>query len=99
MINPASFAPLLERYFTQRLMRERQASPHTISSYRDTFRQFLEAQACRRLMQPLLNKLQELTKGVAIGTDGVWTRLALLHQPLSKVALQQRGKAGGGDHD
>lgn len=42
MINPASFAPLLERYFTQRLMRERQASPHTISSYRDTFRQFLK---------------------------------------------------------
>jgi site-specific recombinase XerD len=42
MINPASFAPLLECYFTQRLMRERQASPHTISSYRDTFRQFLK---------------------------------------------------------
>jgi site-specific recombinase XerD len=42
MITPASFAPLLERYFTQRLMRERQASPHTISSYRDTFRQFLK---------------------------------------------------------
>ena len=42
MINPASFAPVLERYFTQRLMRERQASPHTISSYRDTFRQFLK---------------------------------------------------------
>ncbi len=42
MINPASFAPLLERYFTQRLMQQRQASPHTISSYRDTFRQFLK---------------------------------------------------------
>lgn len=34
-------APLLERYFTQRLMQQQQASPHTISSYRDTFRQFL----------------------------------------------------------
>jgi len=42
MIKPASFAPLLERYFTQRLMQQRQASPHTISSYRDTFRQFLK---------------------------------------------------------
>lgn len=41
MIAPASFAPLLERFFTQRLMQQRQASPHTISSYRDTFRQFL----------------------------------------------------------
>jgi site-specific recombinase XerC len=37
----ASFAPLLERFFTQRLMQQRQASPHTISSYRDTFRMLL----------------------------------------------------------
>jgi site-specific recombinase XerD len=37
-----SFAALLERFFTQRLMQQRQASPHTISSYRDTFRQFLK---------------------------------------------------------
>ena len=42
MITPTSLAPLLERFFTQRLMQQRQASPHTISSYRDTFRQFLK---------------------------------------------------------
>jgi site-specific recombinase XerD len=41
MTTPTSFASLLERFFTQRLMQQRQASPHTISSYRDTFRQFL----------------------------------------------------------
>jgi site-specific recombinase XerD len=38
----ASLAPLLERFFTQRLMQQRQASPHTISSYRDTFRMLLK---------------------------------------------------------
>jgi len=42
MITPISLAPLLQRFFTQRLMQQRQASPHTISSYRDTFRQFLK---------------------------------------------------------
>jgi site-specific recombinase XerD len=42
MTTPTSFAPLLQRFFTQRLMQQRQASPHTISSYRDTFRQFLK---------------------------------------------------------
>lgn len=47
----ASFAPLLERFFTQRLMQQRQASPHTISSYRDTFRQFLKF-VQQRLHQP-----------------------------------------------
>ncbi len=41
MIIVTSLAPILERFFTQRLMQQRQASPHTISSYRDTFRQLL----------------------------------------------------------
>ena len=36
-----SFPALLESYFTERLLRQRQASPHTISSYRDTFRLLL----------------------------------------------------------
>jgi site-specific recombinase XerD len=40
-IDTTSLAPLLERFFTQRLMQQRQASPHTISSYRDTFRLLL----------------------------------------------------------
>ena len=51
MTTPASFASLLERFFTQRLMQQRQASPHTISSYRDTFRQFL------KFVQQRLHKL------------------------------------------
>ena len=42
MNTPISLAALLERFFTQRLMQQRQASPHTIGSYRDTFRQFLK---------------------------------------------------------
>jgi site-specific recombinase XerD len=42
MITPTSLAPLLQCFFTQRLMQQRQVSPHTISSYRDTFRQFLK---------------------------------------------------------
>lgn len=42
MTTPTSFAALLQRFFTQRLMQQRQASPHTIRSYRDTFRQFLK---------------------------------------------------------
>ncbi len=51
MIKHASLAPLLERFFIQRLMQQRQASPHTISSYRDTFRQLLKF-AERTLYKP-----------------------------------------------
>jgi len=34
-------APLLEAYFHERLLKQRRASPHTIASYRDTFRLLL----------------------------------------------------------
>ena len=34
----AEFPQLLAAFFTDRLMQQRQASPHTIASYRDTFR-------------------------------------------------------------
>jgi integrase/recombinase XerD len=37
-----NLATLLERFFLDRLMRQRQVSPHTISSYRDTFRLLLQ---------------------------------------------------------
>lgn len=41
MNTATNLAPLLESFFTERLMRQRRASSHTICSYRDTFRQFL----------------------------------------------------------
>jgi site-specific recombinase XerD len=41
MSSAPQFATLLEGFFTRRLMTQRQASPHTIASYRDTFRLLL----------------------------------------------------------
>ncbi len=51
MKSSATLAPLLENFFTQRLMNQRQASPHTIGSYRDTFRLLLQF-VQQRLHQP-----------------------------------------------
>lgn len=45
------FPSLLAAFFTDRLMRQRNASPHTIASYRDTFRLFLQY-AQGRLKKP-----------------------------------------------
>ena len=42
-----SFAGLLQGFFTDRLLRQRQASPHTIASYRDSFRLLLKFAAER----------------------------------------------------
>lgn len=36
-----TLAPLLEAFFTERLMRQRRASAHTMAAYRDSFRLFL----------------------------------------------------------
>jgi integrase/recombinase XerD len=33
----SSLAPLLELFFTERLIAQRRASPHTIAAYRDAF--------------------------------------------------------------
>ena len=53
MKTTTSLAPLLERFFTQRLMQQRQVSPHTISSYRDTFRLLLKFAQQRLYMPPV----------------------------------------------
>ena len=37
MKSPTTFASVLTRFFTQRLMQQCQVSPHTLHSYRDTF--------------------------------------------------------------
>jgi site-specific recombinase XerD len=55
-----SLAALLERFFAQRLMQQRQASPHTISSYRDTFRQFLKFTEQRLRKAPSQLNFQEI---------------------------------------
>ena len=51
MTGAAILPALIERFFTQRLMQQRNASPHTIASYRDTFR-LLFAFAQARLGKP-----------------------------------------------
>jgi integrase/recombinase XerD len=47
----SNVAPLIERYFTERLMRQRNVNANTIASYRDTFR-LLFVFARERLHKP-----------------------------------------------
>jgi integrase/recombinase XerD len=42
-----ALAPLLQAFFTERLIRQRDASPHTIAAYRDTWRMLLGFTAAR----------------------------------------------------
>src|SRR5205807_10179973 len=59
-----SFPALLECFFTQRLMAQRQVSPHTIRSYRDTFRLLLQFAATRLRKLPSVLALADLNPGL-----------------------------------
>jgi len=48
----SALAPTLQAFFTDRLMSQRQVSPHTIASYRDTFRLLFAFTAQRTGKQP-----------------------------------------------
>src|SRR5215813_9408297 len=60
MKSTPSFATLLQRFFTERLMQQRQASPHTISSYRDTFRLLLQFARKRLRKSPVNIKFEDI---------------------------------------
>jgi len=60
MKGPSDFPALLERFFTQRLMTQRQASPHTVASYRDSFRLLLGFAQCQLHKAPSKLNLQDL---------------------------------------
>ena len=95
-----SFAPLLERFFLQRLMQQRQVSPHTISSYRDTFCRLLKfTQQClhhaparlrfEEITAPLIGKfLDHLEKhdGISIRTRNL--RLTAIHSFFRYAAFE-----------
>ena len=52
MKSTTRFSTLLQAFFTQRLMQQKQVSSHTIESYRDTFRLLLKMIQKRRHKQP-----------------------------------------------
>ncbi len=56
----AHFPALLESFFTQRLISQRQASPHTIASYRDTFRLLLQFAQQRVHREPSHLRLEDV---------------------------------------
>ncbi len=56
----ASFPALLQSFFTDRLLRQRQASPHTIAGYRDCFRLLLQFAKERLGKMPSQLRIEDL---------------------------------------
>jgi integrase/recombinase XerD len=56
----STLAPTLQAFFTDRLMHQRQASSHTLSSYRDTMKLLVRFAAERRKVQPVQLEISDL---------------------------------------
>ena len=97
----ATFSELLQAYFTDRLMRQRNASPNTVASHRDTFRLLLgfAQQVLRKLPTTLVvddlspsfvgRFLDYLEKDRGNTPRSRNARLAAIHSFFGYVALQE----------
>ena len=61
-----AFAPVLQAFFTDRLIAQRGASPHTIAGYRDTFRLLLGFASNRTGKQPSSLDIADLDAGLVV---------------------------------
>ena len=100
-----AFPVLLTRFFSQRLMQQRHASPHTISSYRDTFRLLLQFAKVRLgkepshlawddIDAPLISAfLDDLQEHRGIGARSRNLRLTAIRSFFSYVAFELPDRA------
>jgi integrase/recombinase XerD len=100
-----TFSGLVQAFFTDRLLRQRRASPHTVAGYRDTFRLLLRFAERRLGKVPSKLSLEELDapfvgefldhlekeRGVAARSRN--TRLAAIHSFFHYVSFQEPARA------
>jgi integrase/recombinase XerD len=101
----STLASLLQAFFTERLVRQRSASPHTVASYRDTFRLLLRFAAERLGRAPsdlrvddleakfLVQFLTHLERDRKVSARSRNTRLAALHSLFRFVAFREPAHA------
>ncbi len=103
---PSSFAVLLQRFFSQRLMAQRQVSSHTVASYRDTFRLLLRFTQQRLSKSPSHLQLTDIDSDLigafldwleqhrGIGTRTRNQRLTAIRSFLSFAAMEEPACGG-----
>jgi site-specific recombinase XerD len=105
MRTDTNFAGLVQAFFTNRLLRQRKASPHTVAGYRDTFRLLLRFAAQQRGKAPSKLSLEDLDapfvgdfldhleKQRGNGARSRNTRLAAIHSFFDYVSFQEPAHA------
>src|SRR6266446_3089848 len=100
LAQPTEFATLLQRFFVERLLHQRNASPRTVESYRDTFRLLLNYAQQYLHKSPAMLTLEDVNPALIMGfLDHLETvrgncirsrnaRLAAIHAFCHYVSLQ-----------
>ena len=106
-MTPASFPSLLQRFFTDRLLKQLSASPHTVASYRDTFRLLLRFASEQRRKAPTRLRIEDLDADLIgdflvhvetarqNGARSRNTRLAAIRSFFRYVAMNEQPDADG----
>jgi site-specific recombinase XerD len=101
----SNFSGLVQAFFTDRLLRQRRASPHTVAGYRDTFRLLLRFAAQRLGKAPSKLSLEDLDSSFVgdfldhleeergNGARSRNTRLAAIHSFFRYVSFQEPAHA------
>jgi len=104
-VTSASFPSLLQSFFTDRLLRQRESSPHTVAGYRDCFRLLLQFAKKRLHKSPSQLRIEDLdapfiglfldhlesTRKNSARTRNV--RLGAIHSFFRYVALEEPAHA------
>jgi integrase/recombinase XerD len=67
LADPSEFAGLLQRFFAERLLQQRNASPRTVEAYRDTFRLLLSYAERERGKAPAKLALNDFDATLILG--------------------------------
>jgi len=80
MTRHSDFPKLVEAFFTERLLRQRKASPETIAGYRDAFRLLLRFAARRLKKEP-----SKLALKAAIPGEAIWIGISAVAPAMGKT--------------
>ena len=94
MRDPADLPALLQSFFTTRLMTQRKVSPHTIASYRDTFRLLLQFAQKRLHKAPSQLGLDNLQKRRHNGARSRNLRLTAIRSFFRYASLEAPAHSG-----
>jgi integrase/recombinase XerD len=92
-MSTSTLPALVQRFFTDRLTAQLEASPNTIAGYRDTFRLLLRYASQRRNKAPTKLRIEDLDSALIGDFLTIWNKSAVIAPVAETSALPQSGRS------